>query len=52
MNYISWARDFDLYSACILNTAGWICLMLGIVQCVTEIEHMLPVGQCDLYFTV
>ena len=37
----------------ILNTARWICLILGIiVQCVNEIDHMLPVGQCDLYFTV
>ena len=23
-----------------------------IVQCVTEIDHVLPVGHCDLYFRV
>ena len=49
MTYISWASDFALY----LTAVGWICLILGMkVQCVTEIDHMLPVGQCDLHFTV
>ena len=40
-----------LPDTCIFNLAGLICFILGmIVQCVTEIFHMLPVG--DLYFTV
>ena len=35
----------------ILNTAGWICLILGIIaQCGTD--HMIPAVQCDPYFTV
>ena len=47
MTYISWASDFVLYFE------HWGMDFPGkIVQCVTAIDHMLPVGQCDLYFTV
>ena len=48
-SFISWARDYAIYfEHCRMDLPH----TLKIVQCVTEIEHMLPFGQCDPYFTV